>query len=882
LSLLLLAGAAPARPAAAMTYADAQNDLGWLSVDAAAYRKNLANSIRKQTANLEVRNRLEQTKIKVEEMIQRDNFAKACKVIEVGFTVATVGAGGIAAATTQGLSVISKEGLAIAGKYMAEKGAVELGKEAAGVPGYSDSVKAGVFVFNKFDENELRGQLSRDNIGVLLKAKQLLEDDTDGRTLQSKLPELRQMLLDLQSEMDQTAVDIKASDKLIAETLEKARKLSAEAVKLKEEEKKAADKASEEAKKSQPAGLVNTEVSKPANVPPAQIGPQDTPEQKRRKMQEAIDKYINSLSAAIAARKKAVEETWLAVTKPANKNNTRYFVSDEIQDLYAGLAYNEERLTGPRTYHNMEGIETSARTTAGNIAAFRTGLEAQKSDIKSRIEPLITELSGYAAQWRSAYNIYTPQGYHVPEPDNIRNSTAWISYYELPLKYADGYLKGTDGLEAKFKALEANARAQKDAIYAETMQFLGAYAAKLQAYKDYKPQVTGQLEKISAAAAKPNAILNALPNDFVTEFSYDGKYDLADLEAKVAAARPAFAEAQKLYAGGSALYQDLLNRHAELTQMSEDPLWSEGMNIFAMSENKAHKAEMSAALKKLEAYSRDMTGTEGWQAPLSSGSDLMFGAEEALKYLKAQSGKLAGAYASAASDFKANTSKDLSYLGALPPEKYGAEIQRIFAPVQRAEEEKAKIIDEVRKQPFFGGARLLEKTGFWTVQAGAKRDELEKASAAFWDSPKGKEISDARRGAEVLAAADKRDPGLAAVRKMYEDFEKAYEARSAGRVMSFISEDWTAGDGTAAADLNEQFSRIFRLFDEINVEITNLQVSGEGGGRYTASYNMKIRSRIYSKNIKHEESSSVYEHVAVAGGTAKITKTEAGGYWEVK
>ena len=262
----------------------------------------------------------------------------------------------------------------------------------------------------------------------------------------------------------------------------------------------------------------------------------------------------------------------------------------------------------------------------------------------------------------------------------------------------------------------------------------------------------------------------------------------------------------------------------------------------------------------------------------------MFGAEEALKYLKKQNDKLVAAYEKAIAGFKANTAKDLSHLGNLDPEKYGAEIQKIFLPAQKAEEEKQAIAGEVMKAPLFGTEEkpLLERTGFWTKQAGTKRDELEKTTAAFWESPQGKSISEARRLNELRDSRETRDPGLAAVRKMYDGFKSAYESRNAAKVMSFIADDWSAGDGSTASDLNEQFSRIFRLFDEIKMELTNLQVIGEGNNMYTASYDLVIHSRIYSKNIKREERSSVYEHVEAAPGTAKIKKTENGGYWSVK
>ncbi len=880
LSLLLLSGALPAA-AAPKTYADAQNDLAWLSHDAAAFRKVMTGAIREQSSNLEVMNRLTQAKIKMEEMIQRDNAVKACKVVEYGFTAATLGVGGIALATEAGVSVLAKEGMKIAGKYIGKGIVVEAGKDAIGTPGYTDAVKAGTFVFNKVDENELKGQLSKDNIDVLLKARNLLENESDGRTLKDKLPEIRQMIFDMQNTLDKTATEIKAADHNIQEVLGKAAPLLALAAKFKDEEKKSAEKIAEEAKKARPAGLVDTEVSKPAAVPPAETGPKDTPEEKRLKMQEAIYKYIAGLRASIRAGQKAAETAWAPIGKAA-PSGTRYLVSDEIGDLFSSLANLEDNFAGARTYGNMQSVEASADTMAKRIGTLRARLENQKVEIKSSIEPIINDLSGYTAQWRSAYNTYTPQGYYVSEPDKVKEMTVWTAYYEGPLTYAESYLKATDGLEARFRAVQSNAAGQKDAIYTEVNELMASYLAKLQSYKDYLPQVQGQLEKISSEAAKKIEILNNLPHEFTLEFSYDGKYDLGDLGAKVAAARQAFSEVSKLYAAGGALYQDTLSKAAEISQLGESPLQNEAGYIAYSSENKSHKATMSAALKKLEGYAQYKHATVGWYDGSDFASNRIFDAEDALKYLKAQSDKLAAVYGKAITDFKAKTGRDLTYLETLDQQKYGEETQKLFEPAQKAEEEKARIIEEVRKAPLFGSAGLLERTGFWTLQAGAKRDEFEKTTAAFWESPKGKTLTEARRLRELNDAQNKRDPGLATVKKMYEDFARAYESRNAAKVMSFIADDWSAGDGTTASDLDEQFNRIFRMFDEIKVDLTGLQIAGDGNGKYTASYNMAIKSRIYKKNIKREEDSSVYEHVEVTGSNAKIKKTEAGGYWSVK
>ncbi|OGS14285.1 MAG: hypothetical protein A2234_11600 [Elusimicrobia bacterium RIFOXYA2_FULL_58_8] len=879
-SILLLTAAWPAGAEAPKTYGDAQNDLAWLSHSVSFHRKTLGAAIKDQTSNLEVRRRLEHAKATVEEMIQRDNISKACKVVEVTATVATVGVGGIALAATKGLSVATREGAAIAAKYMLKEGAKEAGKEALGIPGYSDAVKAGVFIFNNYDQNEMQGQLSRDNMELLLKAKSLLEDDSDGRTLKDKLPELRQLLSESEDRLEQNGYKIKAADKLINEAKAEAGKLYQEAQRLKALERKEDEKRAAEAKAAKDKELPTPQVSKPAAVPPPASDPKESQEEKRRKMQEAITKYISSLGASIERSQKAADAAWKDISdKP--RQSTRYYVSDEIQDLLAGLAYGEEGLGTSRTYAMLQGVERSAENTARSIEAQRLALETQKAEIKTRIEPLLTDIAGHIAQWRSAGQLYKPQGYYVPESPKLEGMTVWSAYYETPLKYAEGYLNGTDGLASKYTALASRARGLKNALYAQVSEFMAGYAEKLQAYKNYQPQVAGQLEKLTAETARHNEVLNALGSRFISEFAYDGKYDLANLEAALAAAKPAFSEAQRLNAAGALLYRDLYGRYDELKQLEASPLVSEASWITYSAEDKGHKAGMAAAEKRTQGYAPDLKGTEGWEEARDAGAEIIFEAEAALRYLKAQEARLVAAYARGASAFKANTAGDLSGLGALPDAQYGAAIEKLFAPVQKAEEEKNVVLGEVRKAQFWG-TEPWAQTGFWTVRVRKASGDLEQATSAFWDSASGKALTDARRVGEIQQSRDRQDPGSALVRKLYEDFARAYSSRDAAKVLALVSPDWGAGDGTTVSELEEQLRAIFRLNDEVTATVSGLSVVNDSQDRYTAYYNLNIKSRIYKKNIKREETSSVSEKVVVEGGRARILKTDAGGYWEIK
>ncbi len=908
LSMLLLAGAAAPAAAGPRTYADAQNDLGWLSRDAAAYRDNLRRGIQQQTANLETMRRLEQAKIKVEEMIQRDNAAKACKVVEYGFTAATLGAGGLAAATAEGASALTAEGAKIAARYIGKGVLTEAGKEAAGVPGYSDAVKAGTFVFNKYDENELKAQLSKDDIDVLLKAKALIEDESDGRSLKDKLPELRQMVFDMQDKLDRTAAGIKASDSLIQKTLADAAKISAEAARLKEAEDKKEREAYEAARLAKPAGLVQPAETAPAAVPPPAAAPDETAEQKRRRMQEAIYKYVQGLRSQFDAGGARAEAAFRAVKDPAA--GTHYYVSGDVEDMYASLNALEEQLGGPRTYSAMQSLEETARGRGDWLRRYRQDLERYKNEIKAGVEPVIKDLAGTTGRWNSVYRTYKPQGYDVPEPPELEKSLPWTSYYEGPIAFAERTRAATEGLPEKFEALASRAAAQKDAVYADAKAWLDGYAAEDKAFKAEEPQAAAGVRAAVEDFMKKSEAVTGLPGEFVNEFSYNGKRDLSDLEPKIAAAKRAFSGAQAAYRAAADRYYSLKDRLDRLQELARSPLMDEAQFISYGSNNAAHKAAMAAALKALqEDGAPQLKGLEGMESFLPTAlnglSDTVFAADGALRYLRDAEKRMLAAEDAGLAALKANLAGDLSYLKTAGDAAYGEAVQKLFKPSAEAEEKVRGIQDEVKATFLFDPAEplapqkltirstqygpmvegkqpLLFQTGFWPAAVAAKFGRFEKVSAEFWASAEGRGISEARRQKELQAAQDKRDPGAAAVKKMYEDFARAYESRDAGRVTAFIADDWTAGDGTSASDLDEQFRNIFRVYDEIRVTISGLNVVNDAPGLYAVSYNMNIRSRIFSRNIKREENSSVYEHVAVEGGRARIKKTEAGGYWEIK
>ncbi|MFA5904535.1 MAG: hypothetical protein WC836_11435, partial [Desulfobacula sp.] len=124
---------------------------------------------------------------------------------------------------------------------------------------------------------------------------------------------------------------------------------------------------------------------------------------------------------------------------------------------------------------------------------------------------------------------------------------------------------------------------------------------------------------------------------------------------------------------------------------------------------------------------------------------------------------------------------------------------------------------------------------------------------------------------------------LRAVSGMYDRFRQAYESRSDSEVISFMGDDWEAGDGTTLSELQANINRSFKIFDEIKYEIQNLKIQQGSSGKYVSNYDVIITSRIYKRNIKHEEKSSVSEEVTVdTAGRPRISKTLAGRFWYVE
>ncbi len=121
------------------------------------------------------------------------------------------------------------------------------------------------------------------------------------------------------------------------------------------------------------------------------------------------------------------------------------------------------------------------------------------------------------------------------------------------------------------------------------------------------------------------------------------------------------------------------------------------------------------------------------------------------------------------------------------------------------------------------------------------------------------------------------------IREFYKKFKEAYESKDVSAVTSLLSDDWSSSsDSTDISDLEDYLGKSFRVFDEINYNISNINIQPLGNDKYRVSYNVDIIGQIYDNDITHEEKSSVQEEVGVQNGKVLILKTFGGHFWSVK
>lgn len=121
---------------------------------------------------------------------------------------------------------------------------------------------------------------------------------------------------------------------------------------------------------------------------------------------------------------------------------------------------------------------------------------------------------------------------------------------------------------------------------------------------------------------------------------------------------------------------------------------------------------------------------------------------------------------------------------------------------------------------------------------------------------------------------------LNAVRRLYQDFAEAYQARNLSRLTRMMTPDWRASDGSDLRDLEDNLSNSFRVFDRVSFRLDNLSIQPQGAGRFKVNYSVTISGQIFQMDLKHQEKSDIEDVVVVgADGAARIQSTRGGRLW---
>ncbi|HOE18148.1 MAG TPA: hypothetical protein PLX02_12940 [Syntrophorhabdaceae bacterium] len=167
------------------------------------------------------------------------------------------------------------------------------------------------------------------------------------------------------------------------------------------------------------------------------------------------------------------------------------------------------------------------------------------------------------------------------------------------------------------------------------------------------------------------------------------------------------------------------------------------------------------------------------------------------------------------------------------------------------------------------------------------RKAQEEAERRMEEARKRAEEEEKKRREEEQKKAEaekkKAETHVAAVQNLYNQFKQAYESKSVSAVMRFLSSQWSSGDGGSISDLQRQLQKTFNMFDDIRFTIQNLKINKTAEGQYRVNYDVTITSRIYKRNLKHEEKSNIDEEVTIdQSGQPKISRTLGGRLLSVR
>ncbi len=124
------------------------------------------------------------------------------------------------------------------------------------------------------------------------------------------------------------------------------------------------------------------------------------------------------------------------------------------------------------------------------------------------------------------------------------------------------------------------------------------------------------------------------------------------------------------------------------------------------------------------------------------------------------------------------------------------------------------------------------------------------------------------------------------IQDFYNEFKNAYQSKNDSKLLSMISDNWNAGDGTTLDDLEGYFRNMFTVYDVIKYEFSNMRAGMDSYSSlsdYTVSYDVEITGTIYDSNVTRKEKSAVSETVKVdSSGKVKLYRTLSGTWYFVQ
>ncbi|MCX7641533.1 MAG: hypothetical protein N2Z20_02730 [Elusimicrobiales bacterium] len=853
------------------TYLEITNELSWEIWGTVQTKKELQKYIEEQVANLDTLNKIRQAQIKLREMAQRQNIKTAVKIVDVGITAVGIITGGTAIAAKEG----GKEALKW---YFAKEVGKEVTKEAIGIPGYSDIIGAGVFIFNKADENTIRAQLSKESSQILIKVQEILKNSET--SYQDKSREMFNLTLEMEEIVETKQNQIKGIANLLEEKNKKIEELRKIAQILKDEEKKKESMREKNIKNIEYKPEIETQTNKDIEIE-IQTLPNETKEESRKKMQKAIDNYINSLSLKI------VKDDDKVCKELRNIKNQDINYGYDAESYWKEFEYMKKNLDNLNTYSSAESMEISAKNIYENLIKQKDAYKKFKVEIKNNIEPLIKNMLENISLWNKIYLKYTSAGYKVAKPPENSEFFGYKNCYINEMSNIESFMASTNGLENLLSSIETSAKGRKELIYKIASDFGINLVSKIEDFKSKKPIyekiITEKLSKLDYDADK----IISLRQSIINEFSSIGSKNLKNLSSKISEASLIYSDIVSKYLEINQKYKEINTLAYEINEMKSNPLISDISYISYQSKNQSHKSAMLPLYKKIQDDISLNIPYYDFEDKYEIFSKNITSAQTALNYLESQKNKIISIYSKAISDFKTASQKDFSsfYESTSTLKEEVLKLDCFYEDTKKQEEE---ITSEIVSKKFFENVGeqepTLARTGFNDKEILNKKEEFEKLRSDFWSSDKGKEIKKLlslnNNISNDLQTIDKIKNNY--INKLYNDLKNGYETKNIYKIISLIDPSWQSPDGDTISQLQEHLTNIFKVFNEIKFNITNLHIIPNKDGSFRVNYNLEIISKIYSKNIKRIENSFVSEMIIIENGKARIVKTEEGNYWMIK